>query len=98
MEIFLPLCQRTCWYCLILKIKNDCIDAIVRKELNGEVVTMSGFLDELERNNTIQTARAIFEETEDERMTLYTIKCGLKVTMEEAKKVFDTEVTEAALV
>ncbi|MCM1193211.1 MAG: hypothetical protein NC123_08110 [Butyrivibrio sp.] len=58
---------------------------------------MSSFYEEMDRKKVIETAIAILDETKDERMALYTIKCGLKVTMEEAQKVFDTEVAQAAL-
>lgn len=77
-----------------LDIRNQ----IVKRELSGEEINMGSFYDEMDRKRTIETARAIFDETKDERMALYAIKCGLKVTMEEAQKVFDTEVAGAVLV
>lgn len=77
-----------------LDIRNQ----IVKRGVSGEEINMGSFYDEMDRKRTIETARAIFDETKDERMALYAIKCGLKVTMEEAQKVFDTEVAEAVLV
>ncbi|MCM1303633.1 MAG: hypothetical protein NC306_05880 [Butyrivibrio sp.] len=76
-----------------LDIRNQ----IIKREFSGEEIKMSSFYEEMDRKKVIETAIAILDETKDERMALYTIKCGLKVTMEEAKKVFDTEVAEAAL-
>lgn len=80
-----------------LRIRNQ----IVKMELSGEVVSMKSYYEEMEkeakRNQTIETARAFYDETKDEANALCFIKCGLKVTMEEAREVFAKEVLGVAL-
>ncbi len=74
------------------KIRNE----VIKKEMKGEVISMSEFLDELERNNTLETAKRFYAETKNKEMAVQVLKCGLNVSLEEAQEIFDTEVMEIA--
>ncbi len=76
-----------------LNIRNK----IIKKEMKGEAISMSEFLDELERNKIIETARKMYQGNNNVENTVYAIKCGLDISTEEAQEIFDTEVMGAAL-
>ncbi len=76
-----------------LNIRNE----IIKKEMKGEVISMSEFLDELERNKIIETARKMYQRDNNPSNSILAIECGLDVSTTEAQKIFDTEVLSAAL-
>lgn len=88
--IFCIICLRSTRYERYRNIRNE----VIRKEMKGEVVDMSEFLDELERNKTLETAKRFYEETKNKTMAVQFVKCGLNVSMEEAQEIFDTEVMD----
>ena len=77
-----------------LSIRNG----VIKKEAKGEVISMSEFLDELERNKIIETARKMYQRNNNAENAIYTIECGLDISTAEAHEIFETEVLGAALV
>jgi len=76
-----------------LNIRNG----IIKKEKKGEVISMSEFLDELERNKTIEIAKKMYQRDKDVTHAVYAIECGLDVSAEEAQAIFDAEVLDVVL-
>ncbi|MCM1046329.1 MAG: hypothetical protein NC417_12540 [Candidatus Gastranaerophilales bacterium] len=74
-------------------IRNE----VIKKEMKGEVISMSEFLDELEKNKTIEIAGSIYRGTRNKDTAIQVIEYGLKISTEEAQKIFDTEVLRVAL-
>lgn len=70
------------------KIRNK----VIKKEMKGEVISMGEFLDELERNKILETARSIYRGTKNKDTAIQVIEYGLNVSIEEAQEIFDTEV------
>ena len=70
---------------------------IIKKEMSGDVISMSEFLDELERNKTIETAGSIYRGTKNKDAAILVIEYGLKISTEEAQEIFDTEILGVAL-
>ncbi len=76
-----------------LKIRNE----VIKKEMKGEVISMSEFLDELEKNKVIETVKKQYERKHNEEYAISFIECGLNISAEEARVIFETEVLGAAL-
>ncbi|MCM1540220.1 MAG: hypothetical protein NC121_03060 [Blautia sp.] len=58
---------------------------------------MSEFLDELEKNKTIEIAGSIYRGTRNKDTAIQVIEYGLKISTEETQEIFDTEVLRVAL-
>lgn len=74
-------------------IRNE----VIKKEAKGEVISMSEFLDELERNKIIETAKKMYQDDSNTTIAISVIKHGLDISTEEAQEVFETEVLGVAL-
>ncbi len=61
-------------------IRNE----VIKKEMKGEVISMSEFLDELEKNKVIETAGSIYRGTRNKDTAIQVIEYGLKISTEEA--------------
>lgn len=75
-------------------IRNE----VIKKEAKGEVISMSEFLDELERNKIIETARKMYQDDKNITAVISVIRHGLDISADEAKKLFETEILGVALV
>jgi len=75
------------------KIRNE----VIKKEMRGERISMSEFLDELERNKIIETARKMYQKDNNSSNAILAIECGLDVSTTEAQEIFDTEVLGVTL-
>jgi len=76
-----------------LNIRNE----VIKKEAKGEMISMSEFLDELERNKVIETARKMYQGNHNAENAVYAIECGLDISTAEAQEIFETEVLGVAL-
>lgn len=77
-----------------LNIRNQ----IMKKEQKGEVIRMSDFFDQVERNKTIEIAKKMYEKDQNLSNAILAIECGLDISTEEAREIFDTEVLGVALI
>ncbi len=75
------------------KIRNE----VAKKEMKGEAISMSEFLDELERNKVIETAGSIYRGTGNKDTAIQVIEYGLEIRAEEAQEIFETEILGVAL-
>lgn len=65
---------------------------IADREKKGDVITMGTLVDELERNNTIDTVKNILKNGCPVDAVIKTLMDKLNITEEEAKQIFDEEV------
>lgn len=71
-----------------MNIRNQ----IVKKEMNGEVVRMGDFFDQVEENKIIETVKKQYEKKHNEEYAISFIECGLNISLEKAKEIFEMEV------
>ncbi|MCM1261121.1 MAG: hypothetical protein NC313_00260 [Butyrivibrio sp.] len=74
-------------------IRNE----VIKKDMKGEALSMSEFLDELEKNKVIETAGSIYRGTKNTDVAIQVIEYGLKISTEEAREIFETEILGVAL-
>ena len=65
--------------------------------MKGEVISMSEFLDELERNKIIETARSLYKGTKNKDTAIQVIEYGLNLPTEGAQKIFESTILEMIL-
>ncbi len=70
---------------------------IIKKEMKGEVIKMGDFFDQVERNKIIETVKKQYEKKHNDEYAISFIECGLNISTEEAKEIFETEVLGVAL-
>jgi len=76
-----------------LNIRNE----VIKKEAKGEMISMSEFLDELERNKTIAIAKKMYQKDKNAENAVAIIECGLDISTAEAQNIFEREVLGVAL-
>lgn len=76
-----------------LNIRNK----IVKKEMNGEVINMGDFFDQVEENKIIETVKKQYSQKHNEEYAISFIECGLNISPEEAKEIFEKEILGAEL-
>lgn len=77
-----------------LNIRNQ----IVKKGQEEEVIRMGDFFDQVERNKIIETVKSQYARKHNDEYAISFIECGLNVSSDEAKEIFETEVLGVALV
>lgn len=77
-----------------LNIRNK----IVKKEMNGEVINMGDFFDQVEENKIIETVKKQYSQKHNEEYAISFIECGLNISLEEAKEIFEKEILGAELI
>lgn len=67
-------------------------------DFEGEMIKIGDFLDQVERNKIIETARKIYQKNNNVENAVCVIECGLDISTVEAQQIFETEVLGVALV
>ena len=75
----------------------DIRDQIIKKEQEGEVIRMGDFFDQVEKNKILETVKKQYEKKHNDEYAISFIECGLNVSPEEAREIFEAEVLGVAL-
>lgn len=67
-------------------------------DFEGEMIKIGDFLDQVERNKIIETARKIYQKNNNVENAVCVIECGLDISIVEAQQIFETEVLGVTLV
>ena len=66
--------------------------------MNGEVINMGDFFDQVEENKIIETVKKQYSQKHNEEYAISFIEYGLNISPDEAKKIFEKENLGAELI